>query len=170
MAPNLQSMKVQILCPTKDWILYQLSHSKKPIRYIVLYTIISAFQVLCLLHKSLIKINLLWLNPNSFFWGVKSDFFVLIADNALCCHSNSFWVVSMDHHHQPIKRRGIFIILVEYPAFPLLIKALWHPPAIWIPSWVCKELSKTLLSWTILWQKDTLLLLRSGSIRLAIIF
>lgn len=72
MTPNLRSMKVKILSPTKDWILYQLSHSKKPIRYIVLYTIISAFQVLCLLHKSLIKINLLWLNPNSFFLGGSS--------------------------------------------------------------------------------------------------
>ncbi len=29
MTPNLRSMKVKILCPTKDWILYQLSHSKK---------------------------------------------------------------------------------------------------------------------------------------------
>jgi hypothetical protein len=59
MTPNLRSMKVKILCPTKDWILRQLSHSKKPIRYIVLYTNISAFQVLVLSHKSLIKINLL---------------------------------------------------------------------------------------------------------------
>jgi hypothetical protein len=61
MTPNLRSMKVKILCPTKDWILYQLSHSKKTHKvYIVLYTIISAFQVLLfLLHESLIKINLL---------------------------------------------------------------------------------------------------------------
>jgi hypothetical protein len=59
MTPDLRSMKVKILCPTKDWILYQFSHSKIPIRYIVLYTVILAFQVLFLLHKSLIKINLL---------------------------------------------------------------------------------------------------------------
>jgi hypothetical protein len=164
MTPNLQTLKVKILCPTKDWILYQLSHSKIPIRYIVLYTIISAFQVLFLLHKSLIKINLLWLNPNSFFWGGQVWFLCVDCRQRTMLSFKQLLSGVNGSSSLPHQRRGIFIILVECPAFPLLIKALWHPPAIWIPSWVCTELSKTLLSWTILWQKVTLLILRSGSI------
>lgn len=42
MTPNLRSMKVKILCPTKDWILYQLSHSKKPISLVYYHLSISS--------------------------------------------------------------------------------------------------------------------------------
>jgi len=126
--------------------------------------------VLFLLHKSLIKINRLWLNPNSFFGGsslislcwLQTTHYVVIQTASEWCQ----WILIIS----PSKARNIYYSC-GMPSISLADQGSVTPTS-HLNSFLGLQgiVSKTLLSWTILWQKDTPLVLRSGSIRLAIIF